>query len=112
MTSDLGSTCQDTDYTRHIQEALHALHQLQQTPRLVTNPDELAALEREIRQHTPGSRGSGHVRGFLPSQGSGLCRHGDIRYDATSSKTCRRGASWRLRCSKSVPWLPSLWCGG
>ena len=52
MTSDSGSTRQDTDYTRHIQEALHELHQLQQTPRLVTSPDELETLEREIRQHT------------------------------------------------------------
>jgi hypothetical protein len=52
MTSDSGSIRQDTDYTRHIQEALHALHQLQQTPRLVTSPDELEALEREMRQHT------------------------------------------------------------
>src|SRR6266852_3936051 len=52
MTNDSGSTRQDTDYARHIQEALHELHQLQQTPRLVTSPDELEALEREIRQHT------------------------------------------------------------
>src|SRR2546426_6579633 len=52
MTSDSGSTRQDTDYARHIQEALHELHQLQQTPRLVTSPDELEALEREIRQRT------------------------------------------------------------
>jgi hypothetical protein len=48
MTSDSGSTRQDTDYTRHIQEVLHALHQLQQTPRLVTSPDELETLEREM----------------------------------------------------------------
>jgi hypothetical protein len=52
MTSDSGSRRQDTDYTRDIQEALHELHQLQQTPRLVTNPDELETLEREIRQRT------------------------------------------------------------
>ncbi len=52
MTSDSGSTRQDTEYARHIQEALHELHQLQQTPRLVTSPDELEALEREIRQRT------------------------------------------------------------
>jgi hypothetical protein len=52
MTSDSDSTRQDTDYARHIQEALHELHQLQQTPRLVTSPDELEALEREIRQRT------------------------------------------------------------
>ena len=52
MTNDSGSTRQDTDYARHIQEVLHELHQLQQTPRLVTSPDELEALEREIRQST------------------------------------------------------------
>jgi hypothetical protein len=55
MTSDLGSPCQDTASTRHIQEALHALHQLQQTPRLVTSPDELAAVEREIRHPDAGT---------------------------------------------------------
>src|SRR5215468_9763419 len=52
MMSDSGSTRQATDYGRHIQEALHELRQLQQTPRLVTSPDELEALEREIRQCT------------------------------------------------------------
>jgi hypothetical protein len=43
---------QKTDYTGYIQEALHALNQLQQTPRLVTSPDALEMLEREIRQGT------------------------------------------------------------
>ena len=52
MTSDLGSTRPETDYARHIQEALHELHQLQQTPRPVTSPDDLEALERESRQRT------------------------------------------------------------
>ena len=52
MTSESGLTYEDTDYTRHIQEALHELHQLQQTPRLVTSPDELEALERAMRQHS------------------------------------------------------------
>ena len=52
MTSESGLTYEDTDYTRHIQEALHELHQLQQTPRLVTSPEELETLEREIRQRT------------------------------------------------------------
>jgi hypothetical protein len=52
MTSDSGLTSQDTDYARHIQEVLSELHQMQQTPRLVTSPDELEALEREIRQRT------------------------------------------------------------
>jgi len=52
MTSKSYLIYEDTDYARHIQEALHELHQLQQTLRLVTSPDELEALEREIRQHT------------------------------------------------------------
>jgi hypothetical protein len=52
MTSDAGLTSQDTDYTRHIQEVLNELRQMEQTPRLVTSPDELEALEREIRQRT------------------------------------------------------------
>ena len=52
MTSDSGLASQDTDYTKDIQEVLDELHQMQQTPRLVTNPDELEALEREIRRRT------------------------------------------------------------
>jgi hypothetical protein len=52
MTSDWGSTRQATDDTRHIQEALHALQQLQQTLQPVTSPGELETLEREMRQHT------------------------------------------------------------
>ena len=52
MTSDAGLTSQDPDYARHIQEVLNELRQMEQTPRLVTSPDELEALEREIRQRT------------------------------------------------------------
>ena len=52
MTSESGLTNQDTDHTRHIQEVLNELRQMQQTPRLVTSPDDLEALEREIRQRT------------------------------------------------------------
>ena len=52
MTSDSGLTSQDTDYAKHIQEVLNELRQMQQTPRLVTSPDALEALEREIRQRT------------------------------------------------------------
>jgi hypothetical protein len=52
MTSASGSTSQDTDNARHIQEILNELRQMQQTPRLVTSPDDLEALEREIRQRT------------------------------------------------------------
>ncbi len=52
MTSEPGLTSQDTDYTRQIQEALDELHQMQEVPRLVTSPEELEALEHEIRQRT------------------------------------------------------------
>jgi hypothetical protein len=52
MTSDSGLICQETEYARHIQEILDELHQMQQPPRLVTSPDALEALEREIRQRT------------------------------------------------------------
>src|SRR6266481_1702816 len=52
MTSESGLTSQDTDYARHIQEVLNELCQMQQTPRLVTSPEELETLEREIRQRT------------------------------------------------------------
>src|SRR5215510_5363276 len=52
MASESGWSSQDTAYARDIQEVLNELHQLQQTPRLVTSPDELEALEREIRQRT------------------------------------------------------------
>jgi hypothetical protein len=52
MTSDAGVTNQDTDYAGHIQKVLHELRQMAQTPRLVTSPDDLEALEREIRQRT------------------------------------------------------------
>src|SRR6266704_1814209 len=52
MTSDSGLTSQNTDYIKHIQEVLDELHQMQQIPRLVTSPEALEALEREIRQRT------------------------------------------------------------
>src|SRR5215468_9817232 len=52
MTSESGLTSQDTDNARHIQEVLNELRQMQQPPRLVTSPDDLEALEREIRQRT------------------------------------------------------------
>ena len=50
MSSD--SACRDTDYARHIQEILDELGQIQQTPRLMTSPEDLEALEHEIRQRT------------------------------------------------------------
>jgi len=43
MTSDSGFNSQDTDDASHIQEVLDALRQMQQTPRLVTSPEELEA---------------------------------------------------------------------
>ena len=41
MTSDAGLISQESDYPQAIQEVLDELHQMQQTPRLVTNPDAL-----------------------------------------------------------------------
>ena len=52
MTSDSGLISQDSEYASHIQEVLNELRQMQQTPRVVTSPDALEALEREIRQRT------------------------------------------------------------
>lgn len=52
MTSDADLTTQDSDDAQHRQEVLNELRQMQQTPQLVTSPDELEALEREIRQRT------------------------------------------------------------
>ncbi len=52
MTSDSGLISQDSDYPKAIQDVLDELHELQQTPRLVTNPEALETLEREIRQCT------------------------------------------------------------
>jgi hypothetical protein len=52
MTSDSGLINQDTDYASHIQEVLNELRQMQQTPQLVTSPEELEALECEMRQRT------------------------------------------------------------
>ena len=52
MTSDAGLTSQDSDDPMAIQAVLDELHQLQQSPRLVTSPEELEALEHASRQHT------------------------------------------------------------
>src|SRR5215510_2581641 len=52
MTSDTDLPHQDSDYAQHIQAVLDELQQMQQIPQLVTGPDELEALEREIRQRT------------------------------------------------------------
>ena len=52
MMSDSGLRSQESDYASHIQAVLNELRQMQQTPQLVTSPEELEALEREIRQRT------------------------------------------------------------
>ena len=52
MTSDSGLIRQHTDYPQAIQEVLDQLHQMQQTPKLATTPQELEVLERDIRHHT------------------------------------------------------------
>ena len=52
MTRDSGLMSQHTDYPQAIQELLDQLDPMQQTPKLVTNPDDLEALERDIRHHT------------------------------------------------------------
>jgi hypothetical protein len=51
-TSDSDLISQDSDYASHIQEVLNELRQMQQTPQLVTSPEALEALEREMRQRT------------------------------------------------------------
>ena len=43
MTSDPGLTCQDSDYATQIQETLDELQQMQEVPRVVTNPEALDA---------------------------------------------------------------------
>ena len=63
MTSDSGVAKQYSDYARQIQETLDELQHMQETPRLVTSPDEREALEREIRQRTD-LLGSSHSPGF------------------------------------------------
>jgi hypothetical protein len=52
MTSDSGWVNQDSDYAQQIQAALDELSQMQQSPQLVSNPEDLEALEREIRGRT------------------------------------------------------------
>jgi hypothetical protein len=52
MTSDPGVTRQDSDYASQIQEALDELQQMQEAPRVVTTPEDLDTLEREIRGRT------------------------------------------------------------
>ena len=84
MTSESGLTSQDSDDVSHIQEVLHELRQMQQTPQLVTSPEALAALEREMRQRTErlGSLLVGYHRqqawdaAALQAEHAPLVRHG------------------------------------
>ena len=52
MARDSGLTSQNSDDARYIQEVLNELRHMQETPRLVMSPEELEALEREMRQRT------------------------------------------------------------
>ena len=61
---------------------------------------------------SPGSRGCGRARGFLLKRHVSLYRQGDLRYDGTSQKLCRRGTSWPLPFIKSVRWPTCLWRWG
>ena len=70
----------------------------------------LAAENRPTANLEPRLRGSGRVRGFLFRRSSSLCRSDDMRYDGTSPKPCRRGASWRLPFIRSVRWPTCLCC--
>ena len=80
MTSDAGLTSQDTDYARHIQEVLNELQQMQQIPRLVTSPDALEALEREMRQCTDclGSFLVGHHLQHAPDSAALQAEHAQL----------------------------------
>ena len=60
----------------------------------------------------PGSRGCGRARGFLLKRRVSLYRQGDLRYDGTSQKVCRRGTSWPLPFIKAVRWPTCLWRWG
>jgi GAF domain-containing protein len=83
--------------TRAKEESLALLDTL-----LASAPVGLGFLDRELR-YVPQVQGVVAVRGdFLLRRGSSLYRHGDIRYDDSSGKTCRGAASWRLRFIKSV----------
>src|SRR5262245_40552546 len=60
----------------------------------------------------PGSRGCGHEWEFLLRRYTSLYHQGDLRYDGTSQKLCRRGTSWPLLFSTSVRWPTCLWYWG
>ena len=48
ITRHSGLLNQASDYATQIQEALDELQQMQEAPRVVTNPEELEALERAM----------------------------------------------------------------
>jgi hypothetical protein len=95
MTNDSGLISQDSDYASRIQEVLNERRQMQQTPQLVTSPEALEALEREIRQRTDrlGSLLVGHhlqqalEAPALQAEQALLVRHG-----AQAAQKRRKGA--------------------
>jgi hypothetical protein len=52
MTRDPGLPREHSEYARQIQDLLDELQQMQETPKVVTSPEELDVLEREIRGRT------------------------------------------------------------
>ena len=97
MTSDAGLTSQDTDDARHIQEVLDELRQMQQPPQWVTSPEELEALEREIRQRTNrlGSLLVGqHLQQALDAEPSKPSKSNWCASGPSRSKTMARSQSW------------------
>src|SRR5215471_9395663 len=75
-------------------------------------PPEIVPYSRTHKRQAPGSRGCGHEWEFLLRRCTSLYHQGDLRYDGTSQKLCRRGSSWPLLFSTSVRWPTCLWCWG
>jgi DNA polymerase V len=59
-------------------------------------PKQSLMVSRSFGRPIPGSRGCGHEWGFLLRRCTSLYHQGDLRYDGTSQKLCRRGTSWPL----------------
>src|SRR5262245_26514008 len=70
------------------------------------------AVLTRLEGYNPGSRGCGHEWGFLLRRCTSLYYQGDLRYDGTSQKLCRRGTSWPLLFSTFVRWPTCHWCWG
>src|SRR5262249_60703974 len=75
-------------------------------------PQSPRASTRRASRSTPGSRGCGNEWEFLLRRYTSLYHQGDLRYDGTSQKLCRRGTSWPLLFSTSVRWPTCLWYWG